>query len=420
LACAPPWSFFLDGADIFEFGTEIDSESLLPFFSRRIGLVSGRGVPILAGVKTTGRIGQTSVGGLVVRTRDEAGTAPASSMGVLRLRQDVFDESRAGVLAAFGDPLGRPGSWQFGADFTFQTSDFRGDKNLNAGVWALATGRDDLGGTRERTALGFKLDYPNDLWDCFVLYRRIGDGFDPSLGFVPRRGINSYLAGCTFAPRPAGGFIRQMFHELYPSLTTGLGGRWESYEVFSAPINWRLESGERVEFNVVPVGERLSDDFEIADGVTVPPGSYDWRRFRLEVETAAKRKLAGQASWWFGGFYGGRLHQFELQAAWTPSPIVTLLLNAEHDVGRLAEGDFDLTLVGATVRLNLSSDLQVNSLVQYDTEDGSFGTNTRLRWTFHPRGDVFLIYNHNLIELGDHWRRDSNELLVKAQYTFRR
>jgi hypothetical protein len=50
----------------------------------------------------------------------------------------------------------------------------------------------------------------------------------------------------------------------------------------------------------------------------------------------------------------------------------------------------------------------------------TFGTNTRLRWTFNPRGDFFLIYNHDLREVTDRWLRDSNELLVKAQYTFRR
>jgi hypothetical protein len=341
-------------------------------------------------------------------------------MGVVRIKQNVLAESRAGIIATAGDPLGRGGSWELGADFTYQTSRFRGDKNLLAGVWALGTGREDLRGFRETTAFGLKLDYPNDLWDCLFIYRRIGDGFDPSLGFVPRRGINTYQGGCTYAPRSEGGFIRQMFHELHPSLTTDLSGRWESYEVFIAPVNWQLESGERVELNVVPVGERLVEPFEIADGVSVPPGSYDWRRYRVEIETAAKRRLAGQATWWFGGFYTGTLHQVLLEAAWTPSPLVTILLEAEHDRGRLEQGDFNLTLIGTKLRLNLSPDLQFNSFLQYDTEDSTFGTNTRVRWTFHPRGDLFVIYNHNLRSLEDRWQRDSNELLVKLQYTFRR
>jgi hypothetical protein len=412
--------FFLQGADVFQFGTGIDSETLVPFFSRRIGLLSDREVPILAGLKANGRIGGTSLGALVSRTREEDGVAPAATMAVVRVRRDVLAESRAGMLATAGDPLGRRGSWELGVDFTYQTSRFRGNKNFSAGVWALAVGRDDLADARERTAFGLKVDYPNDLWDCSLIYRRIGDGFDPSLGFVPRRGINTYDAGCTYAPRPKSGFVRQMFHELYPTLTTDLGGRWESYRVFVAPINWRLESGDRFEINVAPAGERLLEPFAITDRVAIPSGSYHWRRYRLEVQTAAKRKLSGQATWWFGGFYTGTLHQLHLESAWTPSPLVTLLVNAEHDIGRLAQGDFDLTLVGTRVRLNLSSDLQVNSFLQYDTDDHALGTNTRLRWTFNPRGDLFVIYNHNLREVEDRWRRDSNELLVKAQYTLRR
>jgi hypothetical protein len=412
-------TFFLDGADIFAFGLGIDGESLLPFFSRRIGLVEGQEVPILAGLKSTGRVGGTNFGALVVRTRELDDVAPAATMAVARVKQNVLAESRAGFIATAGDPLGRPGSWELGVDFTYQTSQFRGDKNFSAGVWGLATGREDLSEYRERTAVGLKIDYPNDLWDCFAIYRRIGDGFDPSLGFVPRRGINTYQGGCTFAPRPERGFIRQMFHRVYPSLTTDLGGRWESYAVEATPLEWQLESGELVLAALVPTGERLVEPFEIAPGVVIPPGSYDWVRYFVEVETAGKRKLSGEVSWDLGGFYGGTLDRFELGASWTPSPLVTLLASAEHSRGRLPEGDFDITLLGAKIRLNLSPDLQFNSFLQYDTEDRTFGTNTRLRWTFSPRGDFFLIYNHNLRELGDRWRRDSNELLAKVQYTFR-
>jgi hypothetical protein len=413
-------TFFLDAGDIFAFGSGLGGETLLPFFSRRIGLVEGQAVPILAGLKATGRVGQTNFGGLVVRTREEPGAAPATTMAVVRAKQNVFAESRAGFIATLGDPLGRSGSWEVGADFTYQTSRLRGDKNFSAGVWGLVTGRSDLDAFHDRTAFGLRIDYPNDLWDCSFNYRRVGDGFDPSLGFVPRRGINSYEAGCTYAPRPRGTFIRQMFHELFPTLTTDLHGRWESYRVFVAPVNWRLESGDRFELNVAPAGERLTEPFQIVEGVVIPPAAYSWLRYRLEVGTAAKRKLSGQATWWFGGFYTGTLDQIEVEASWTLSSLFTFLVNAERDVGRLEEGGFDLTLVGTKVRLNLSPNLLLDSFLQYDTEARTFGTNTRLRWTFNPRGDLFVVYNHNLRHIQDRWRHDANELLVKMQYTFRR
>jgi hypothetical protein len=75
--------------------------------------------------------------------------------------------------------------------------------------------------------------------------------------------------------------------------------------------------------------------------------------------------------------------------------------------------------VGTRVKFNVSPDLQISSFVQYDTNSRSVGTNTRLRWTFRPMGDLFIIYNHNLKDITDRWRLDSNQLLVKFQYSLR-
>ena len=69
--------------------------------------------------------------------------------------------------------------------------------------------------------------------------------------------------------------------------------------------------------------------------------------------------------------------------------------------------------------MNLSSDLSVASYLQYDTVSHLFGTNTRLRWTFRPVGELFVVYNHNVRNLLDRWALDSNQLLVKLQYTWR-
>ena len=251
-------TFFLEGSDIFTFGFGL-GEDLLPFHSRRLGLVEGQPVPIRAGVKLAGRTGDTNLGLLTVRTGAETDLAPASTMTVARVQQNVLRESSVGVLATFGDPLGRPDAWTAGTDLTFRTSTFLGDKNLVAAAWGLATGRQGLGG--DRTAAGLALDYPNDLWDVYASYRRIGDGFDPSLGFVPRPGIQAWQANVTWLPRPGWSWLRYMRNELFLNLVTDLGGAWESYRVFTAPINWRFESGDRVEVNAAPEGERLTAAF---------------------------------------------------------------------------------------------------------------------------------------------------------------
>lgn len=409
-------TFFLEGTDIFDFGLGLGTD-LLPFYSRRIGLVAGQEVPLIAGGKVSGRLGGTNIGALAVRTGEVDSLAPATSMAVVRVRQNVLRESSVGVIATVGDPLGRPNSWLAGTDFTFQTSRFAGNKNFLVGVWGLAMNRDGLAG--DRTAAGILVDYPNDLWDVALSYKRIGDAFDPSLGFAPRPGVHMVSLSATYAPRPQWRSVRQMFHEFRASGVTDLNGNWESYRVFMAPVNWRLESGDRFEFNVVPQGERLVAPFDVADGVAIPGGTYHFTRFRLEVETAAKRPLGGQITWWFGGFYSGTLHQIELEASWRPSGTFAIEINAERNIGRLPEGEFTADLVGTRALVNFSPDLTLSSFVQWDNESRTLGSNTRLRWTFDPLGELFLVYNHNLADRPGGFGFDSNALLAKVQYAVR-
>jgi hypothetical protein len=441
-------TFFLQGADIFDFGLGT-GDDVRPFFSRRIGLLSGQQVPIQAGVKVSGRGGGTNYGALVLHTGDIADRVAlnlpqtSSTMGVLRLKQNVLRESSVGLVSTFGDPLGRDNAWTSGADATYQTSRLGGDKNFLVGVWGLATGREGLTGG-DRSAVGLKIDYPNDLWDVAFTARRVGDQFDPSLGFIPRPGVQAFNLSVTYQPRPRGDIlgldVRQMFNEFLPTLVTDLDGKWESYRIFMAPVNWRLESGDRFEFNANPTGERLVQPFEISPGVSIPAGSYNWMRYRFEAGFASKRRLSGQATWWTGGFYTGHLDELILTGAWKPSRLFIMELNATRNVGRLPQGNFTQSLIGTRVRINVSPNLQYNSYLQYDNTSDTFGANTRIRWTFRPLGDLFIVYNHNVRHDLDpttglpidpllvtdptrrqdrRWGFGSNQLIVKLQYALR-
>jgi hypothetical protein len=410
-------TFFLEGDDIFAFGLGLNQD-VLPYFSRRVGLVSGQEVPIIAGTKINGRAGNTNFGGLVVGTNDKRNVvANEAVMAVGRVKQNILRESWIGAIATVGDPLGRSGSWLTGADFTYATSHFRGDKNFLAGAWGLAADRKGRGG--DATALGFKVDYPNDLWDIQLTAKRIGRDFDPSIGFVPRGSVYLYNGQINNRTRLDKGPIQQLFHEFMPFLATDLSGKWESYRVFFAPVNWRFRSGERFELNANPTGERLVEPFEIADGVVIPAGPYHWMRYRVELATAQKRRLSSQVTWWFGDFYNGKLDQIVWSGAWNPTPLVTVEFSGERNIGRLQTGDFTQTLVGTRLRVNISPDLSVASYAQYDTDSDTIGVNTRLRWTFTPAAELFVVYNHNVDSVLDRWRLDSNQLLVKLQYAFR-
>jgi len=435
-------TFFLEGSDIFEFGMGLE-DVLIPFFSRRIGLVEGVQIPIDVGGKVNGRVGKTNVGAMGVKTRNVSSLgAGEATMGAARVKQNIFAESSVGVIATIGDQLGRTGSWMTGGDFTYQSSRFRGDKNLLVGGWALVNRRADLEG--DKRAYGFGVIYPNDRWNFSLTSARIGDGFDPSLGFVPRNNVHVWQGEFAFEPRPSRGRIRQMFHETSVFLVNDLDNRWESYTWQINPFDWLLESGDRFGVGFSREGDRPEEHFAVFEtdesAVLVPAGSHEWKRYWLKGTSAPKRIVNGEVKWESGGFYGGTLDSIEATIVLRQS-LFKVEVGAERNIGSsatwttltspsgdpartVAGGKFTQNLYNTRIEVKFSPDLQLAGFVQYDNESASLGTNTRVRWTFHPSGDLFVVYNHNLQRsVNDRNRRilefDSNALVVKLQYAWR-
>jgi hypothetical protein len=406
--------FFLEGADIYDFGLSL-GRSLMPFYSRRIGLYQGNEVPILWGGKVNGKVKKTYFGSLFTQTGAVDSLVSGSKMGVIRIKQNILKESSVGMIATMGDPGAGSQAWTTGVDFTYQTSSLRSNKNFLIGTWGMVNNREGLEG--DKTAVGFKIDYPNDLWDWFIQYRRVGDAFDPSMGFVARRGIYSYEGKADYMPRPDSKLVRQYRFQFRPSLYTDLEHHWESYQVSLTPLNVSLESGDGFEFNLESQGEFLKDPFEISDGVIIAPGGYHWMRYQMEASTASKRAINGMASYQFGGFYGGRLDQIDLRLNWRVMSILVLEFMYENNIGRIPAGDFNKDLMAVRTELNISSDLNLSVFVQYDNESNTVGTYSRFRWTFAPLGDVFIVYKHNIqADLADRWQQDQNQIIVKLTY----
>lgn len=410
-------TFFLEGIDIFQFGPGVNND-MIPYFSRRMGLVSGREVPIIAGGKVNGRVAGTNFAAVITSTDSQPGVIDeGATSGVVRIKRNLWRESYVGFLATAGDPLGRSGSWLSGVDFTYSTSGFLGDKNFSLNAYGVVMGREGLG--NDRTAAAFKIDYPNDKWDMRLWYRRIGRDFDPSLGFVPRRAMQRWNPAISNRTRFARGPIQDMSMGINPYITYSLHGQYEGLESPLTIVNWRFRSGERVQFIVTPTADRPRQPFEVSEGVVIEPALYQWVRRNVGVTTAQKRRLYGSLNWTTGSFYDGDLSQWDLTLVWNPTPLYTLEFTGERNAGNLPLGSFTQHLVGTRLRVNVSSDFSIATYAQYDTDSDSVGINSRLRWTFLPVADLFVVYNHNVRSLLDRWQLDSNQLLVKIQYAWR-
>ncbi len=387
-------TFFLEGSEIFNFGTT-GSSSFTPFFSRRIGLYQGQQIPVTYGLKSYGRLGNTNLALLHVRT-EEFAELPAENFFAARIYQNILAESKVGFIFTHGSPDGEKNTLA-GFDLIYQTSRLFGSQNFLIGGWFVHNWNGRESGKHH--GFGFKIDYPNDLWDIVTSYSYYGDALAPGLGFLPRNNIQNWMAGISYMPRPEKGFVgrlvRQFYFQLRPSFYWDLQGRLETRNLEVVPLRFRTESGENFEFSLTSNRDLLPYDFEVAEGVVIPQGTYDFTYYKVELETATHRPLVLSLEQQFGQFYSGHLSQTEAGAAVKIKGYATLDFRADLVRGNLPQGKFKENVYELKLDLFLSPDLGLMNYFQYDDVSNKLGINIRFRWEIKPGNIIYLVYSKN-------------------------
>jgi hypothetical protein len=205
--------FFLEGQGIFAFGGVESAPRGSPgntaantpvlFFSRRIGLENNRPVPIEVGGRLSGKAGRYSVGLLNIQTDDNpAARAASTNFSVVRLKREILRRSYIGVIGTARNP----------STFSDQTNVAVGVdtglsfyQNLNiVGFYAQTTSPQAVGREFSYRA---RLDYNADLLGVQVEQLAVGNGFNPEVGFLRRRGFIS-----SRTPRCASPGVRRSPH----------------------------------------------------------------------------------------------------------------------------------------------------------------------------------------------------------------
>ncbi len=384
--------FFLEGSDNFSFSSSI---SFTPFFSRKIGLFEGSQVPVLFGAKVYGKVGNTNLAVLDVQTGDY-GDIPGSNLLAARMTQNIFAQSKVGWIFTNGSPTGERNSLA-GVDFNYSSSKFLGNKNVMLAAWAAYNWNEREEGRHH--GFGFRADYPNDLWNVQTTYAYYGEALDPGLGYMMRRGIQTAYARIAYQPRPSDGFLgrflRQFFFSASADFYWDLAGKLETSRLTASPLSFRTESGEQIESSVVVNRDILPFDFEVAEGVVLPAGPYDFTNVRLEFATSRHRPISFEANYNFGEFYSGRYDDVTVGTTLKVKGYATLAVDANMVRGRLPQGDFSENVCQVKVDIFLSPDLGLMNYIQYDDISHLLGWSARLRWQISPGNEVYLVYNKN-------------------------
>lgn len=426
-------SFFLENAGVFNFGGGGGGtggggggggNELIPFFSRRIGLLAGREVPILAGLKLTGKVGRYDVGVLDMRTRD-SNLVEARNFFVTRVKRNVLTQSYVGGIYTEGNPADRSSARTYGADVRLGTTRFLGGRrNFNIDGYALKVSNEGVKG--KTGSYGFAVGYPNDTMNLSVDWRKIERNFRPALGFVQRTDISRLNTTSNFGIRPRNLFgLRRIFFQLMVNRFVRLDhGQVESWRIFTAPVHLTWNSGDRFEVNANPQFERLFEPFEISRRVTLPPGDYRFIRYRVEFYTSPNRPWKVDTTWWFGTYWSGRADQLSGQFQYKWAPHLDTSFRYDQTFARLKEGNFAARIFSLRANYSFTPLLTLSNLAQFDNDSKNLGWQSRIRWILRPGREIFLVFNQGWIREDDgtgstRFRAADRGLAAKAQYTLR-
>lgn len=416
--------FFLDGSTFFDFqSTAGDDNSLMPFFTRRIGLNQGVPQQIVAGSKLAGQFGSNDVGAMYVRTgRDES--VLGEDFMVLRGKHRMFQQSYLGALYTGRnsretdvDPR-----HTIGADFLLATSTFRGRQNIALGGFFVHTTNPRASGRSD--AYGLRLEFPNDPWYGGVLYREIQEDYEAAVGFTPRTGFRRLTPELFHTKRPRGhAWLRSIQFGAKSNLlfsTTDRGLLNREFELLLANISTHRQDTFSV--RVLPTYERLERPFAISKGITLPMGrEYNWTRYRVQAQTAARRVVAMNQTFETGSFYNGTRTRVATDLNVRVRPGVIVYSSAEWNRVNLAEGRFETKLFRIIPELQFSPWVSWVNNIQYDTQSALLGWQSRFRWILKPGSDLYFVYTHNWVDdpLQNRFNTLDRRAASKVLYTHR-
>ena len=422
--------FFLQDADIFEFGrisqreqgSPFDrplEENARPFFSRSIGL-SARGQPVdlRAGGKLSGRVGRWNLGALAIQ-QDEFEGVEATNLFVGRMAANVLEESAVGFIVTDGDPQSNSDNSLAGVDFRYQNTRLPNGRTIESEVWYQRSATDGL--ESDDSAWGARFWMPNNTGFRGGLgIKEVGRNFNPALGYLNRGDVRDTAGEFGYTHRPTGRYVRSVFGGVTTQRIERLAGGLQS-EVTKLRLSIENQTGDSLGFLAQREKEGLVRPFEVSRGIVIPEGEYSFDLYGIGLTTGPHRRLVSVIRAGAGTFYDGDRKTVNAQLEWTPIPQFMALVAYDHNDINLPQGDFVRRLVRLGVDYIYSSKLSWVNLLQYSNDSEVAGINSRIHWIPEAGRELFVVLNHNLEDpdLDNEFHSSIADFSVQYRHTFR-
>lgn len=389
--------FFLEAPGSFQIGlasqeVTVVATSLVPFFTRRIGLSeTGTPIPVVGGLRLTGQSGGTTVGVLNMQTERD-GDRPGDNFTAVRVAQQVGGPVTAGAFY-FGREAVGAGTSGFGAYNRVAGADVLFSPTRMFDVEALwmqgvTDGPEDDSARRVRARLR-----GNTRRAAFD-YLHVGDQFRHDLGFVRRRGTAMFYGDFTQVFRPAvtRGWARE--HTLRVESQTHLNTHYDTLLTNQDRIVYGVgfpQGGElkmTAEHNI----ERALEPYRLR-GVLIPAGRYAFNEFVLLYASDRSGRVSGQLQTNVGGFWGGTRRRVKSSLRLRLNTHLAARFAYEREQITLPNGRFVAEVGSVRLDWSLSTKMFLNALVQYDNGQDAWLSNVRFNVVHRPLSNIYIVWN---------------------------
>ncbi len=393
-------SFFLESQAYLNY--QVGASTQL-FTSRSIGLENDAAVPIIAGVRVTGKQNNLAIGALNMQTSDVSSqNIVAQNFTVARLRKYygeygsfyggiVTNRISTGNNSVSNQSVGIDAvhnfneKWLagFGVATTYDSTvskTFNSNQFLNLFVFKNAS---------EGFVHGFDFEYA-------------GEKFDPAMGFNPESDYG-YVSVNTAK------ITKFKDNKIFNSWSLGgqVDYRWKidakitetKFMNLAGDLSWK--KGSSVNATLAEYKEdRLFSGLELNDHITVPVGYYYMFTNDINLEYDQSKSYTASIDFKYGDYYGGEIFSVAPSVSYIINRFFRMSIYYEYNhisfpSGYSNNGDavYKSNLVSGDFMLTLSSKFSVKLLAQFDNESNSYGGNLRIRYNPREGTDLYVVYN---------------------------
>lgn len=413
--------FFLEDSTLFSFGASggwRGSDTVIPFYSRAIGLSGGNEVPLESGARLTGRMGEFDLGVLAVHTgpTDDSPQTDGDLL-VFRPNWNVNSTTSVGALLTSGNPGSISSNVVTGFDWRHSNTEwFPGLFSWN--TWLVRSNDEEAGeiggAAGVKAALRLK-----DLHMSVETVAAMGR-FHPGMGYVRRPGQALVKGRFFWEPRPSSGDVRRYTFSVMPSVWVDGDKRVMSHKVNLDLLGMEWHDGSRFGWDMKIAGDRVTSDSFAPGNIPVSLGWHDWWNTEVAWESPMNEDFAWEVGGGFGTWYDGTLAKAGLELSWRPSAHSRMALDYSESQAFLAAGDFSSRVVSADVDWFFSPDWSWKNIIQYDNQSDELGAQSRMRWMQQDGQELFFVLNTGWREeIGSVWIPTSSDLALKVVYSLR-